>query len=407
MNGVTASNRRATTHGPLVDGTEGAPIRCMLRILGFPRALWLLVLLLGLNLEARANGLRVRDEGTKVTITAEKPPSTVSLYVEFASAGSKPWTKDISSDPNAKGNVVWSGNTIVIKRVLEPATGQFVFPLRADDYSDLRKMIDELGSSFVFGCSIQTPSGTKLTCPLLNYEPPRFSVYNHYIQASTKTILPLVSGASVWRVYRKKDSKDKSGKTWVAAMDPPGSSTPAGPQPTINAKVKSGNYPAVIVVKGQSQNSVTDRIKEYTGQEKPKLPASVSMPDKTTYYGTRSLVNRWTSVNLTIPPEFQYSGFTYAIKQTFGAATNNQWAYVKGMALYDGVTVVPITDYKKFDYNTSFVKNSLGNYPDIYTKWGLKFFEKETLAFEASIPDRLIEKSGKVASYTFANAYTE
>jgi hypothetical protein len=144
-------------------------------------------------------------------------------------------------------------------------------------------------------------------------------------------------------------------------------------------------------------------ITSYTGRANPALPPSVEDGAKT-YFNTRGLVHRGTRTNVLTPAQFQYSGFDYAVKQTFGTATNSQWTYVKGMALYDGVTVVPIADYEKFD--TSFMKSPPG-YPGVYTTWGLPVpFPLTTLAFEASIPDSFLVKSGLV-TYSVANAYTE
>jgi hypothetical protein len=359
----------------------------MLGIFRLSRALWSLLLLLGLSLTVSANGLRVRDDRTQVTISAATTITNVSLYAEIAYPPNVTGSTSVeiplstasgvvSSGTTPLTQITWSGTTLTIRKVLVPATGQYVLPLRGDIATLMN--IPETASRFLFGCKI-TAAGTTIACPLLSYEPPRFCVYRHYIESNT--IRPLVSGSSLWRT------------------DVVNTKTP---KPIINTQVKTATYPAALVVKGTTAE-VRKMVDAYA--RRPNLPMPPSVDEgSTTYFGTRGLVNRWTRSNVLTPAQFQYGGYDYAVKRTFGVATDDQWTYVKGMALYDGVSVVRISDYEKFD--TSFIKSPSG-YPGVYTSWGLPVpFGPAILAFEASIPDSFIVKSGSV-TYTVSNAYTE
>jgi len=382
-----ALTARTASSGRSGGGTKGARDRDMFRLLGGVRALWILILFSCLRLDAGANGVRVRDDRTQVTISANAPITAAWLYADVVyppnvtgpASLEIPLSTDygvVSSGTTPLGQISWSGSTLTIRKNLVANTGQYVLPLRGAIASSLQ--LPQTAARFVFGCKITT-AGKTVTCPLLSYQPPRFCVYMHYVEGNT--IRPLVSGSSLWRT-------DVANRTT--------------PKPIINAQIRTGTYAAALVVSGNADD-VRKMITSYTGRTNPALPPSVEDGAKT-YFNTRGLVHRGTRTNVLTPAQFQYSGFDYAVKQTFGTATNSQWTYVKGMALYDGVTVVSIADYEKFD--TSFMKSPPG-YPGVYTTWGLPVpFPLTTLAFEASIPDSFLVKSGLV-TYSVANAYTE
>ncbi len=378
---------RTESLGPSGYGTKGARLPAMFRLVGGARALWILVLFSCLRLGADANSLRVSDARTQVTISAPATITEAWLYADVAyppnvtgpASLEIPLSTEygvVSSGTTPLGQISWSGSTITIRKDLVANTGQYVLPLRGAIASRLE--LPQTAARFVFGCKI-TAAGKTVKCPLLSYQPPRFCVYMHHVEGNT--IRPLVSGSSLWRT-------DVANKTT--------------PKPIINAQIRTGTYAAALVVSGNADD-VRKMITSYTGRSNPTLPPSVEEGAKT-YFNTRGLVHRGTRTNVLTPAQFQYSGFDYAVKQTFATATNSQWTYVKGMALYDGVTVVPIKDYEKFD--TSSMKSPSG-YPGVYTTWGLPVpFPLTTLAFEASIPDSFLVKSGLV-TYSVANAYTE
>lgn len=372
------------------NGMRGAPSAFMFVTLRATLLLFLFSLVVGWSPYASANGLIVRDERTRVVIMAPSAITDASLYAELSYPPNiqgpdsrmiplKKASPGISEEVKSGETFLplfWGKTTLEIRKSLVPATGQYVLPIRGDIATVMG--LPSTASGWVVGCSI-TYGGETFKCPLLTYEPPRFSVYNHYIESGT--IRPLVSGSSLWRT----DAVNKS-----------------TPKPVINAYVKTGTYAAALVVKG-TEDVVKKIITDYTGRSNPAPPPSV-LENGAIYFGTRGIVNRRTRTNVLTPAQFQYSGFDYAVKRTFGSAVNNQWAYVKGMALYDGVTVVPITDYEKFD--TSLMKSPPG-YPGVYTTWGLPVpFGPVTLAFEDRIPESFFVKSGLV-TYSVVNAYSE
>lgn len=388
MNRLASPPERHTSHARQA-GMGGAPTPRMLVTLR-TTLLFLFLLLVAWSHRASANTVMVRDERTRVVIAAPSAITDASLYLNLVYPPSSPGAGNLTiplkkaspgySDEVKSGDrflpISWGSTTLVIRKSLEPTTGQYVLPIRGDIAEAMQ--LPTTASGWVFGCTV-TYGGKTVNCPLLSYEPPRFSVYNHYIES--KTIRPLVSGSSLWRT----DVVNKS-----------------TPKPVINACVKTGTYAAALVVKG-TEKVVKQMITDYTGRSDPTLPPSV-LDNAAIYFGTRGIVNRRTRTNVLTPAQFQYSGFDYAVKQTFGTAVNNQWAYVKGMALYDGVTVVPIADYEKFD--TSFMKSPPG-YPGVYTTWGLPVpFGPVTLAFEDRIPDSFLVKSGLV-TYSVTNGYSE
>lgn len=331
-------------------GIKGAQLPGMFRHFGGVRALWILVLFSCFGLGADANSLRVSDARTQVTITA---PATITEAWLFATDTSllsggavAPPSVEIALSKGPSGvlggltpltSVSWSGSTITIRKALVPMTGQYVLPIRGE-IGDLVG-ISETASQFVFGCKVKA-GGATMTCTLLSYVAPKFCVYMNYID-SADSFYPLVSGASVWGTYRKKEKGE-----WITL----GESDPPGPQPTIKTYVKTESLPVAVVVKGE-ETKVKARISDFTGRPDAKLPAVITAASGS-FYGTRSLVNRRTRANVSIPPEGQYSGFDFAV------ATNKHWAYVKGMALYDGVTLVPISDSGRFDF--SVIKKPVG-----------------------------------------------
>lgn len=122
-------------------------------------------------------------------------------------------------------------------------------------------------------------------------------------------------------------------------------------KPVITTQVRTGSYSAALVVDTSAE--VFDKMKSY--HRLPPLPPPFVAPGnegRGAYYGTRTLINRGTRVNVLTPSQFQYAGFDYAVKES------RQWVYVKGLALFDGISVVKISEYDRFD--RSFVKEPLG-----------------------------------------------
>ena len=344
MSGVALPIRKASSELS-GDGTKGARVLSMFRLIGGARALWILVLFCCFGRDADANSLRVSDSRTQVTISAPQTITEAWLYATDTSLlGAGAGTPPSVEIPLSKGSsgvlggltplasVSWSGSTITIRKALVPMTGQYVLPIRGE-IGDLVG-ISETASQFVFGCKVKA-GGVTMTCTLLSYVAPKFCVYMNYIE-SAGSFYPLVSGASVWGTYKKMEN----GK-WITLGD----SNSPGPQPTIKTHIKTESLPVAVVVKGE-EATVKARVSDFTGRPNAKLPAVITAASGS-FYGTRSLVNRRTRTNVSIPPECQYSGFDFAV------ATNKQWAYVKGMALYDGVTLVPISDSDRFDFSVT------------------------------------------------------
>jgi hypothetical protein len=254
--------------------------------------------------------------------------------------------------------------TVALKRTLASITGQFVFPLRNESGAlsslSLRLGLTEqllLDATHINVWARFRGETTSATVSLLSYVPPRFSVYSYYAsqnynplsgKGEQQNVYAMVTGASTWRIPLRADGTSDS--------------SPEA-RPVLSARVISGTYAAGLVLpKTASSDSW---MNTYTTGKRPSIVIDGGRPGATLYYGTKALINRSNRANIQIYPENQFDATVLHLvpdeKGLFSRPTDSsasvpfallelrKYCSLKGLAVTDGICLVPTSATDKFD----------------------------------------------------------
>jgi hypothetical protein len=260
--------------------------------------------------------------------------------------------------------------TVALKKTLSSITGQYVFPLRNESGS-LTSLAFRLGlTETVLTEATRINVWARFTGDktssvpvfLIGYTPPRFSVYSYYASQSydslngkgkDQKVYAMVTGAANWRipvpvpVPADDKSEDKSNDKPIA-------------RPVLSARVISGTYAAGLVLPETKLSA--EWITTYS---RARYPSILISSGATRYYGTKSLISRSNRANIEILPENQFGAEVLklvpnetglfnrpgdsAASSDYDLLAQRKFCSLAGLAVTDGVCVVPTTATDKFD----------------------------------------------------------